>query len=164
MGKRNPVTDEERDAILATLAETENVRETARRHGRGEATVSRIAKAAGVEPAARARTRNATEAKKADNAARIEALLGQAISAAEHEYGRIEALNRGERYKLVKVSAGKKFDCWASTAPEEDRLRIHTAAAVQVDKVKVLRSLTPEVPEGKSLLERLVEGLESTAA
>lgn len=78
-----PVTPDEHRAIIATLTETENVRETARIHGRGPSTISRIAKAEGIEPAARPRTKRARDAKRVDNASRRAALVSGLLDDAE---------------------------------------------------------------------------------
>ncbi|HEU5151516.1 MAG TPA: helix-turn-helix domain-containing protein [Iamia sp.] len=78
-----PLTDADRKAILATYDECQSVNETARRTGRGASTVSRTLRAAGIEPAARARTKAACEAQSIDNAARRARLVSDLLGDAE---------------------------------------------------------------------------------
>lgn len=152
------VTADEETRIVALIDQGKARNEIAREVERSASTITGIATKHG-RSFDRSATKTATAAKAADNDARIEALLQRALSAAEKEYSRLDALDRGERYRLVKVSAGQVIDRMVSTAPEEDRQRMHTTAAIQVDKAKVLRSMKSDAREGKTLIERFVDGL-----
>ncbi len=77
------LTDDERTQIIDVLTETESVAETARRTGRSSSTVSRIGRDAGLDVAARANTKRACEANRADNAARRAELCSKLLDDAE---------------------------------------------------------------------------------
>lgn len=169
MGKRNLVTDEERDAILTTFRETDNVRETAKRHSRSPSTVSEIVAAAGLVPGGRSQTKTATRAKGADNAGRIEALKSDLLS--DIEKLRKQLWQPCIEKKALVVSDGvqngahvEHVEIHYDEPPFSDKQRIMTSVGIGVDKLRVLEQVGAGEDRGKSLLERLVEGLEVSAA
>lgn len=133
------ITPEERERIIATLRETENVRETARRHGRGESTVSRIGRAEGLEVAARAMTKNATRAREAD----AKALRSQLNVGLLEDARRLRAQlwQPVVEKKAVVVSGGQGMGSSIEIAEVDldeptfaDKQRIITAVAIAIDK------------------------------
>lgn len=159
------VTADERKAIIATLQQTESIGETARRHKRAKSTISGIAAAEGLTVADRSATKHATAARAADNDARVEQLLERWAKRALTELDRVDALDGGAQFRLVKATgSGKVVDEMVTTAPEEDRQRMLTGAAIATDKVKVLRSLRSDAREGKTLIEQFVDGLAEAVA
>lgn len=133
-----PISDDERAAIIATLIETENVHETARRHDRGIATVSRIAKAEGIQVAARSRTRNATQARQIDaKAARAELRLQLLDDARRLRQQLWEPAVERKAMTVSKgggVSAVEIVDVRLDQPTFADKQRIMTSAAIAIDK------------------------------
>lgn len=164
------VTDDERAAIVATLRDTENVRETARRHGRDPATVSRIAKAEGIEPALRCLTKTATQAKAADNAAKRELLKASLLDDAIRL--RAQLWEPAVEKKPMVVSNGGdagsmvlEVETHLDQPTFADKQRIMTSVGIATDKVIALERLDPvKGTEGRSVLEQLVEAARALAA
>lgn len=137
------VTDEERDRIIATLRETENVRETARRHRRSVGTVSLIARSEGLCIAERSRTKNATRARvvdlKAMRLAAAERFLLDEQRLAEQMFAPVV-----EKKPMVVSNGG---DAGSSVLEVEthldeptfaDKQRIMTSRAIAIDKSMAL--------------------------
>lgn len=163
------VTPDERAAIITTLRETENVRETARRHNRGRNTVSRIAIEAGLDVAGRPQTKTATEAITLDNRAKLALLKSELIDDARGL--RAELHQPCVERKAMTVSRGGdrgaelvEVEVHHPSPPFADKQRIMTSVGIAVDKVIALERLDPpDTSEGRSILEQLVDGLRTTS-
>ncbi len=158
------ISDDERQAIIATLQDTENVRETARRHGRSKTSVSRIAVEEGIETAGRPQTQNACAALEVDNAARRAKLKSDLLDDAD--WIRQQLRRPCIEKKAMVVSDGvqngshvEHVEIEHDLPPFADQQRIMTAVGIAVDKVGVLERLEPERGAGRSMLEELFDGL-----
>ena len=153
------ITDAERQQIIDTLRETENVRETARRHGRGEASVSRIAKAEGIKPAARARTKSASDARLADNELQLQTVANDLL-------GDLMKLRKQMWEPCTIHNFGGKDNTHNSHDLDEptfaDKRNIVGSCKMLSDAVMNLRRFDVGKPSGRSLLEELVDGLADT--
>ncbi|RLU85876.1 helix-turn-helix domain containing protein [Streptomyces griseocarneus] len=83
-----PITDADRKAVRHLHAEGLSRNEIARQTGRSAATVSKIAKAEGLRFEGGARVAPATEARRADAAARRELLADEALDGARQQVAR----------------------------------------------------------------------------
>lgn len=134
-----PITDTERQAIIATLRDTGNVRETARRHGRSVGSVSRIAKDADVS-VDRSATKTATEARWADMAAKRAQLASDLLDDAARLRQQLWQPAVERKALVVKDSgefAGSHVeivDVHLDEPTFADKQRIMTMAAIAIDK------------------------------
>jgi transposase-like protein len=155
----NPVTADERAAILDTLRTTGNVSETARRHGRHKATISRIAKDEGVD-VARTATAAATAVKRVDNAARRERIKELLAQRAE-EF--LESMDR----PFLAFNFGGKDNTYnerlLGRAPTGDIRNLMVSAGIAVQRLVDLERLdgNPRDDEGRSMLGALADGLKA---
>ena len=164
MGK--PLTTDERQAILDTFHDTDNVRETAKRHGRSPSTVSEIISKAGLIPSGRSQTKTACDARRVDTAARIEVLKSDILDDVRRL--RVALWEPCVEKKALVVSDGvhagahvEIVEIHYDRPPFSDQQRIMTSVGIGVDKLRVLEQVGTGTGEGqgKSLIERLVEGL-----
>lgn len=131
------ITDDERTAIVATLNETGSVREAARRHGRGVASVSRIASEEHIA-VDRSATRKATAAHQADAKARRAELRVQLLDDARRLREQLWKPAKERKAMTVAkgggVSAVEIIDVELDEPTFADKQRIMTAAAIAIDK------------------------------
>lgn len=156
------ITPDEEEAILATLRETENVRETARRHKRSPASVSTIAKRRGVDVVERSQTKDATAALAADNDARFELLVHRMV---EEGHRALDEMHRPRTYWNF---GGSENSYNEHTMPEPtiaDQRSLMVMAAVAVDKrIAARRAERGDEGEGVALIEALGAGIRAMVA
>ena len=161
-GPKGPVTDEEAAEIVAIFKTLDNVSETARRVGRAKTTVSKVVRAAGLEPSGRVFVKEALKAEQADAKARRARLANKWRQAEEQTLDLVLGVAEGERtYHLVKATgSGRVVDKHVKSVPADDRKHLLTGAAIASDKAALLERADQDTEgKGKGLLQQLVEGL-----
>lgn len=154
------IPDETRESILADLeAENGSTHEIAERHGVGQASVSRIAKGAGIT-LDRAKTENATKAQMADNRALRAELSRRLLVKAS------DALDQMDQPHRVFAFGGKENtfnDEVLDRPPTGDMRNLMVIAATAIDKHIVIdrHDSGAGVDEAVSLLDRIMGGLKS---
>lgn len=97
-----PITDADREAVRRLHAEGKSRNQIARETGRSAATVSKIAAAEGLTFSGGARVAAATEARRADAAARREQLADDALDGASGDP--LRAVPRHQRNRVAQTS------------------------------------------------------------
>lgn len=159
---KGKLSDTERAEIEQAIRHGGNRNEIARQFGRSPGTVTNIARECGIAEAFdRTATKRATAARQEDNRARRAELIERCYNAASIELERIEAVQRGEPYRLVHACGnGSVIDQETTTAPARDRQAIATSAGIWIDKAKVLESVNDGSGDAAlGLLERLFDGI-----
>lgn len=129
--------DEVREAILADVRAGErSARAIAEAHGVHVSTVSRVAKAAGIEDAFdRAQTRKATEAKTADTDARQAELRARAVEAAHGLLDRLHHRVTVPHAAMGTVTIPARPEDWRNTM---------TAVGIATDKALAIQKHAQE--------------------
>ena len=159
----NRVSSQERDRIIAALRadESRSHGSVAREFGRGGATVSRIAAAAGIDPT-RSRTKTATEARTTDIRARLSALADNLVADAERLRGQLFVP------MIAFAFGGKDNDYNEHEIPEptaRDKQALMTSIGIAVDKARqITASDAPGGEEARGLVRELLDGVQDWAA
>lgn len=163
------LSDDERAGIVAAIRAGRPRNDIAREFGRGAATVTRIANAEGLS-FDREATKHATEARRADNAARRERLISEM-------YANAERLNRQmfrpavERKPMV-VSDGGGMGSHTEIVEVKldqptfgDKRNIAVATKVLVDGARSLEQVGEDGQDAaRGMLGRLVDGIRAEMA
>lgn len=163
------LSDDERAAIVDAIRAGRSRNDVARESGRSCDTVTRIAKAEGLS-FDRAATKHATEARRADNAARRERLISAMYANAERLNGQMFA--PAVERKPMTVSLGRDqgsevtiVDVKLEQPTFSDKRNIAVATKVLVDGARQLESIDEGGQEAaKGMLGRLVDGIRSEEA
>jgi transposase-like protein len=156
------IPDDKREAILQDVQSGKLARNAiARKHDVGPATVSRIADEAGLDqPFDRTETKNATEAKQADNRA-LRAELSRRLLVKAGEF-----LDQIDQPHIVFNFGGKDNTFEQRTLPKPptgDIRNLVVSAATAIDKHIVIdrHDSGAGVDEAVSLLDRIMGGLKA---
>lgn len=163
------LSDDERAAIVAGIRAGKSRNDIARDSGRSAGTVTKIATAEGLS-FDRAATKHATEARRADNAARRERLISAMYANAERLNGQMFVPAVERKALVVSDGGGMGSHVEESVVQLEqptfsDKRNIAVATKVLVDGARQLESIDEGGQEAaKGMLGRLVDGLRSEGA
>ncbi|MFF9844626.1 helix-turn-helix domain-containing protein [Streptomyces sp. NPDC013740] len=162
MGGQHPrVTEADEAKVRELHAQGLGRNQIAQEIGRGPRTVSRIAERLGLQ-FDRTATAVATEARKADAAARRVAIAEGLYAVAQDE---LDYLRRPGPYSLVEVSAGKAVRYEVERLPAQDRRALMNNASTGVTTAAKLEALEadPAAEQGRSMLLSLADGIRRLA-
>lgn len=154
---QRPVTDDDRDAIRRLHAQGLGRNEIARQIQRSSRTVSVLADEMGLT-FDRTRTAVATEARKADAAARRAAIIEGLYDVAEDE---LAYLRQTAPYPLVEVSMGAPVHYNVDRLPAQDRKALVQSIGSAMTAAGRLEALDgdPGADAARSMLTTLADGI-----